>query len=87
MKEERDIFTKNIINFGIGFEAGRANVCNLINTYYKDMVEQASRYKAPVKITIFLMYDLQYQGAKEEDFYNIKPEVFKAIDLKYISRG
>ena len=86
MKEERDIFTKNIINFGIGFEAGRANVCNLINTYYKDMVEQASRYKTPVKITIFLMYDLQYQGAKEEDFYNIKPEVFKAIDLKYITK-
>lgn len=79
------INSNKVINLGIGFEAGRANVCNLINTYYKDMVEQASKYKLPVKITIFLMYDLHYQGAKKEDFYNINPEVFKLVNLKYIT--
>ena len=77
--------SKKEINLGIGFEAGRANVCDLINTYYKDIVEQTNKYKIPVKITIFLMYDLHYQGAKKEDFYNINPEVFKAVNLQYIT--
>ena len=77
--------SKKEINLGIGFEAGRTNVCDLINTYYKDIVEQTNKYKIPVKITIFLMYDLHYQGAKKEDFYNINPEVFKAVNLQYIT--
>ena len=81
----KHINSKKVINLGIGFEAGRANVCELINTYYKDMVEQANKYKMPVKITIFLMYDLHYQGAKKEDFYNINPDVFKTLNLKYIT--
>jgi len=29
--------------FGIGFIAGRKNVCNIINTYYKTILEQLRR--------------------------------------------
>ena len=28
------------INFGIGLVTGRSNVCDIVNNYYKDMLEQ-----------------------------------------------
>ncbi len=74
-----------IIKLGIGFETGRANICELINTYYIDMLSQVDKYKRPVEITIFLMYDLEYQEAKKEEFYNIKPEILKKIKIRYIT--
>lgn len=74
------------INLGIGFETGRANICNLINTYYKEVLDQTQNFKVPVKVTIFLMYDLEYQGAKEEDFYKINPEVLQKIKIRYITK-
>lgn len=77
---------EKIINLGIGFDTGRANICKLINTYYQDILDQTKKFSKPVKVTIFLMYDLGYQGAKEEDFYNINPEVFQKINIKYITK-
>lgn len=73
------------VNFGIGFVTGRENVCKIINSYYKDMLEQVSRYKCRVKITIFILFDTSYQQTKREGFYNLQPEVYKDINIKYIT--
>lgn len=77
---------KENVNLGIGFETGRENICKLINTYYKDILDQTKKFNKTVKVTIFLMYDLEYQGAKEEDFYKINSEVLKNINIKYITK-
>ena len=63
---------KNEINFGIGFVTGRSNVCNIINTYYKNILEQKQRDHRKIAVTIYVLYDLTYQNLKREEFYNIK---------------
>ncbi|MBR3002454.1 MAG: hypothetical protein IKF38_02680 [Clostridia bacterium] len=73
------------VKFGIGFVTGRPNVCRIVNSYYKDMLEQVSRYKKEVEITIFILFDTSYQQGKREDFYHIKPEVYKNINIVYIT--
>lgn len=73
------------IQFGIGFLAGRPNVCKIINRYYKDIIEQGEKYGKYVKFTIFILYDLNYQGTNRIDFYNIKSDVYKKIEIKYIT--
>ena len=76
---------EKVINFGIGFVTGRANVCRIINSYYKDMLEQVSRYEKKVRITIFILFDSSYQQTPREDFYGITSEVYKDIRVKYIT--
>lgn len=73
------------INFGIGFVTGRANVCNIINSYYDDMLKQTKKYGKEVKITIFILFDSEYQQTPREDFYKIRPEVYENIKIKYIT--
>lgn len=73
------------IRFGIGVLAGRPNVCKIINRYYQDIIEQGEKYGKEIKFTIFILYDLNYQGTKRIDFYNIKSEVYKKIEIKYIT--
>ena len=73
------------IKFGIGFLAGRPNVCKIINRYYKDIIEQGDKFGKEVKFTIFILYDLSYQGTNRIDFYNIKSDVYRKIEIKYIT--
>lgn len=73
------------IKFGIGFVTGRPNVCRIINNYYKDMLEQVKRYKKEVEITIFVLFDISYQQIQREEFYQILPEVYENIKIKYIT--
>ena len=73
------------IKLGIGFVTGRPNVCNIINKYYKTIVEQARRYDANLSITIFILYDMGYQQTDKTEFYKIIPEVYKDIHIKYIT--
>lgn len=73
------------INLGIGFVTGRPNACKIINNYYKDMLEQVSRFDKKVNITIFILFDLNYQFSNRTDFYNIIPDVYKNIKIKYIT--
>lgn len=73
------------IEFGIGFVAGRPNVCEIINRYYKNLLEQVENIGKKVNITIFILYDLEYQSTKRIDFYRIIPEVYKNIKVKYIT--
>lgn len=61
---------------GIGFLAGRTNVCNIINNYYKQLKEQLPDVNS--EITFYILYDLKYKNAKKEDFYNIKEDVYKS---------
>lgn len=75
---------KEEINFGIGFITGRPNVCKIINSYYKYIIEQTNELDEKVKLTFFILYDLNYLNSKKEDFYNIDPEVHKHIKIKYI---
>ena len=72
------------INFGIGFITGRPNSCRIINSYYKNIIEQVKKYKTKVNFTFFILYDLGYQNTKKEDFYNILPEVYENINIQYI---
>ncbi len=73
------------IEFGIGFLTGRTNICNIINNCYKDMIEQVKDYPGGVNLTIFILYDLEYQHTKREDFYTLKDDVYKKIQIKYIT--
>ena len=74
------------INFGIGFVTGRANVCNVINSYYNDVLRQMEEYDGKVNITFFILYDLSYQYTKRTDFYNIIPDLYrKNINVRYIT--
>ncbi len=73
------------IKLGIGFVTGRPNVCNIINKYYKTIVEQARRYDENISITIFILYDMGYQQTDKTEFYKIIPEVYKDIHIKYIT--
>lgn len=38
-----------------------------------------------VNITIFILYDMEYQFTKRTDFYGILPQVYKNIKIKYIT--
>ena len=67
---------KNEINVGIGFVTGRSNVCNIINSYYKEIIEQVKKYEKKVNITFFILYDTEYLNTKEDDFYNIDIDVY-----------
>ncbi len=73
------------INFGIGFVTGRSNVCKIINSYYKEILEQVKRYAQKVNITIFILFDTAYQQIPREEFYDIKAEAYKDIKIKYIT--
>ena len=73
------------IKFGIGFVTGRSNVCNILNTYYKDMIEQINKYKNIVEITVYILFDMSYQNEKREYFYKINPEVYKNLNIVYIT--
>ncbi len=76
---------KKQINFGIGFVTGRSNVCKIINNYYKDMLSQARKYDKKISLTIFILYDTEYQHTPKEEFYNIDKKVFEKIKIKYIT--
>ena len=73
------------IEFGIGFVTGRPNVCKIINNYYRNILEQLEKTGKNINLTIFLLYDLNYQYTVRTDFYNIIPEVYKNIKIKYIT--
>ena len=60
------------IEFGIGFLTGRTNICNIINNCYKDMIEQLKDYPEEVHLTIFILYDLEYQNTEEKIFIHLK---------------
>lgn len=75
----------DVINLGIGFVAGRPNVCNVINSYYNHILNDVKRVNKNVKITIFILYDLDYTNAKEDEFYKINEEVYKNIKIKFIT--
>ena len=48
-------------------------------------MNQVSNMKRPVNITIFILFDLGYQYTKRTDFYNIIPQAYKNIKIKYIT--
>lgn len=73
------------VEFGIGFLTGRTNICSIINNCYKDMVGQLKEYPGEVNLTIFILYDLEYQHTKREEFYTLKDDVYKKIHIKYIT--
>lgn len=73
------------IELGIGFVTGRSNVCNIINNYYKNMLSQISKLDKHVNITLFILYDLEYQGTERIDFYKIIPAVYKDINVRFIT--
>ena len=73
------------IEFGIGFLAGRPNVCKIINNYYNDIINQGRKLEKNVNFTIFILYDLGYQKSERTEFYGIKSNVYQNIKIKYIT--
>ena len=73
------------INFGIGYITGRPNICNIINSYYKYILEQVKELDKKVNFTFFVLYDLNYLNTKEEDFYKVEEDVYKNIKIKYLT--
>jgi len=83
-EKEREKMGKPL-ELGIGFLTGRTNICNIINNCYKDMIKQLKDYSEEVNLTIFILYDLEYQHTKREEFYTLKDDVYKKIHIKYIT--
>ena len=73
------------VNFGIGFITGRPNVCKIINSYCKYLDDQVKKLDINVNITIFILFDLGYQFTTRTDFYGILPEIYKYVNIKYIT--
>jgi len=77
---------KKEINFGIGFVTGRPNVCKVINSYYKEVLDQFKNSDTVVNLTFFILFDLSYQFTTRTDFYGIVPDVYKEnVNIKYIT--
>jgi len=73
------------IEFGIGFLAGRPNVCNIINCYYKEIIKQTTINGYNVNFNIFILLDLKYQKSNQEQFYDLNTDVHKHIKVNYIT--
>ena len=74
-----------VIKFGIGFVTGRQNICKLINSTYKQLVEQVNKSDVKIELTVFILFDMNYQSITRNEFYDIIPEVYKNINIKYIT--
>lgn len=68
--------------FAIGFISGRKSVCEIINTYYKNIQQQLGE---EANLSFFILYDVTYQNLSKQDFYKINPEVYDAgVKVKHI---
>lgn len=76
---------EEIIQFGLGFVTGRSNVCKVINSTYEHLIEQFKNTGKKVELTVFILFDLQYQYTTRVDFYGLIPKVYKDIKVKYIT--
>ncbi len=73
------------LKFGIGFITGRTSICDIINNTYKFLLKQVEKEQKKVELEIFMLFDMNFQDATREQFYNLKPEVYKNIEVKYIT--
>ena len=73
------------VQFGLGFVAGRPNVCKIINNTYEQLINQFKNIDDKVELTIFILFDLGYQYTTRVDFYGLMPNVYKNIKIKYIT--
>jgi len=73
------------LKFGIGFITGRTSICDIINNTYKFLLKQVEKEDKKVELEIFMLFDMNFQDATREEFYNLIPEVYKNIEIKYIT--
>lgn len=71
------------LHFGIGFITGRPNICEIINNTYQLLLKQTQ--KKNIELTIFILFDVKFQNVNKEEFYQLDPEVYKNIKIKYIA--
>ena len=71
------------LHFGIGFITGRPNICEIINNTYQLLLKQTQ--KKNIELTIFILFDVKFQNVNREEFYQLNPEVYKNIEIKYIA--
>lgn len=71
--------------FGLGFVTGRPNVSKVINNTYEQLIDQFKDSEDKVELTIFILFDLEYQYTTRVDFYGLMPNVYKDIKIKYIT--
>ena len=76
---------EDTLQFGIGFITGRTSICEIINNTYKFLLKQLENEEQKVELKIFMLFDMNFQDSKRENFYNLIPEVYKNIDIKYIT--
>lgn len=77
--------TDEVIRFGIGFITGRPNVCKVINNTYKHLLNQIKKSTKSIDLSIYILFDLNYEHTTRVDFYGIVPDVYKNIKIKYIT--
>ena len=73
------------LKFGIGFITGRTSICDIINNTYKFLLKQVEKEEKKVELEIFMLFDMNFQDASREQFYHLQPEVYKNIEIKYIT--
>ena len=76
---------KKTINFGIGFLAGRPNVCTIINNYHDILLKQFEGSDYEAKLNCYILFDTEYLKTERIEFYNVKTQVYQNIEIKYIS--
>lgn len=73
------------IKFGLGFVTGRPNVCKIINSTYERLINQFKSMEQKVELTAYILFDLGYQFTTRVDFYGIIPNVYKDLNIRYIT--
>ena len=61
------------------------NICKLINNTYKHLAKQVSESDTKIELTIFILFDMKYQFTTRVDFYGLMPDVYKNVNVKYIT--
>jgi hypothetical protein len=75
------------MNLGIGFVTGRKNFKNLIKTYINNWKEHGLVENVEISLNLFIAYDLNYSGTKENDYRNLDSEILKMVDtVNYIDK-
>lgn len=65
---------------GIGFVTGRKHFADLAKTYAANWLENNFTKDNNISLNLLITYDLEYTGAKAEDFRKINPEVFDVVE-------
>ena len=68
------------LDFGIAFVTGRVQFAKVLKTFFHNWLEHELISSKRIRLHLFVVYDVNYTGAKREDFENIAPEIRALMD-------